>query len=65
MEYPDDQAASAAESRYRHALAASADPLDANTIIDAARGRFLAGSWAADQESVQHLLSVLAEALES
>ncbi len=65
VEYPDADSASAAERRYRQALEAPAGPLDANTIIDAARGRFLAGSWAADQESLQHLLGVLAEALDS
>jgi len=65
VHYPDPAEANAAHKRYQQALRSPASDLDRNTIIDQPKGRFLAGSWTADQESIphQHLLEELREAL--
>ncbi len=64
-EYGDAAAAQAAYARYQKALEAPSNALDGNTMVDEPYGRRLAGSWTADQESLQNFLksmrSMLAE----
>jgi hypothetical protein len=45
-----------AHERYQQALTAPTMPLDKNTLVYASKGSLLAGTWTADQESVQNLL---------
>ncbi len=54
--YPDAAAAAQAFERYQAELDQPQDEVDRNTMLAGPRGRFVAGTWTADQESVQHLL---------
>lgn len=62
-QYPTAEAARAAHDRYLAALESPATALDRNTLPGAAKGNFFAGSWTADQESVQNLLKLLEQVL--
>ncbi|MGB9626635.1 MAG: hypothetical protein ACPMAQ_17405, partial [Phycisphaerae bacterium] len=54
--YPDTASAQQAFERYQAELDQPEDEVDHNTMLAGPRGRFIAGTWTADQESVQHLL---------
>ena len=56
VRYETPADAQAAGQRYQQALQSARGALDANTITDEPKGRFLVGSWTADQESLQNLL---------
>ncbi len=63
VEYQDPAETATAHARYQQALATPESDLDRNTFTLEPKGVFLAGSWTADQESVQNLLPRLREAL--
>lgn len=59
-QYRQAAEAQSAWERYQQALVSAAVGLDANTIVaDKPQGPYLAGSWTADQESIQRLLPKL------
>ncbi len=56
VRYESPTEAQAAARRYQQALESPRGKLDADTIVDEPKGRYLAGSWTAGQESIQNLL---------
>jgi len=58
-QYRQPADAQAANDRYQKALGPDATGLDANTLVHEPKGAYLAGSWTADQESIQHQLTKL------
>jgi len=65
VRYPDAASAEQAFERYQAELDQPEDEVDRNTMLAGPRGRFVAGTWTADQESVQHLLPRLLPLLPS
>jgi|GEM_PF-794712 len=65
VKYVNATDATAAYNRYHQALRSPANRLDSMTILDQPKGRFLTGSWTADQESIpgKGLLPILRETL--
>jgi len=53
IEYQNKDTASAVYKRYQKVFQSPKSSLDLNTIVDSPKGRFLFGSWTADQESIQ------------
>lgn len=55
-QYPEPATAAEAIERYQARLDQPGDDVDRNTMLAGPRQRYIAGTWTADQESVQHLL---------
>jgi hypothetical protein len=61
--YGDSDGAMRAAERYQGLLDAPKNEVDRNTMVAGPQRQFLAGTWTADQESIQHLLPRLLAAL--
>ncbi len=62
-EYPTAQAAQAAAERYRQATQPAEDVLDKSTLMGAATGRVLVGTWTAEQEIARDMVRSLTQIL--
>lgn len=60
-EYPADEESRAAADRYASALQSDSHPLDAVTYLGSPRGRYLIGTWTADQQAAPELVRMLEE----
>lgn len=60
-EYAADENAQAAADRYASALQPDSHPLDAVTYLGSPRGRYLIGTWTADQQAAPELVRMLEE----
>ena len=56
MRYETTAAARKAYQRYRKHIDNATDAAAGNTMITAPKGRFLLGTWTAEQESTAHAL---------
>lgn len=63
VDYPNRAAAEDAYGRYQSAMERLNTELDANTLLAPPKGRFLAGTWTAEQESIEPLLPTMLELL--
>ncbi len=62
-EYPSDEAATAAAERCRARVEQPEDDLDRSMLLGECRGRYVIGTWTAEQESIVHVLPRLAATL--
>ncbi|MBI4579891.1 MAG: hypothetical protein HY718_09325 [Planctomycetes bacterium] len=62
-EYPTDDAAKAANERYRQAIKDATGGLDQTTLLGSPRGRYLVGTWTAEQETARNLVRMLEQVL--
>jgi len=65
VRYPGIKSAHDAYARYSRAISTSSAPLDASTSLLAPQGAYLAGTWTAEEESLQYLLPRIQELLPS
>jgi hypothetical protein len=62
-EYAQADDAKAAADRYAKAVSSDPQGLDAVTHVGQAKGRFLIGTWTADQEAARNMVNLLREVL--
>jgi len=63
VEYPSAEEARAAGERYVTALESDPHGMDVVTFVGSPKGRFLMGTWSADQEMARNLVKLLEQAL--
>ena len=65
VQYPDAESAKAAHGRYQQYLAGAAVRSAQSTTMLEPRGRYLVGTWTAEEESLQYMMPRVAEMLPS
>ncbi len=65
VQYPDAESATSAHERYQQYLAGAAVRSARSTTMLEPRGRYLVGTWTAEEESLQYMMPRVAEMLPS
>ncbi|MFQ5423803.1 MAG: hypothetical protein ACE5F9_07465 [Phycisphaerae bacterium] len=65
VEYPDQTTAHAAHDRYEMFLTTATDPVSQSTNLMQSHGRFIIGTWTAEEESIQYMMPQIARLLPS